>query len=109
MNWFTDLVKIAVPIVVDFFAPEEQTAATQDGTQDGMPKLVPRPTPFTPREIPSFGKWKSGQTDKGAFPNFSARGGTIQNVVPALKSVNPSTVESQYWRAIFDPRKTRIT
>ena len=105
MSWIS-LITTVLPIVVKAFSggdkPQQQAA-------DGMPKLVPKPTPFTPREIPSFGKWKSGQTDKGAFPNFSAGGGTIQNVVPALKSVNPSTVESQYWRAIFDPRKTRIT
>lgn len=106
MNWFTDLIKIAVPVVVDFFAPEEQPAATQDDTQAGMPPLVPKPTPFTPRKIPSFGEWKETQSK---FGKLKPGGGIIQNVVPALKSVNPSTVESQYWRAIFDPRKTRIT
>ena len=102
MNWLTEIIKWVAPVVVDYFAPEEQ----EQQQQEGMPKLVPKPTPFTTRKIPSFGEWKKTQLD---MPEFKSGAGIIQNVVPALKSVNPSTVESQYWRAIFDPRKTRIT
>jgi hypothetical protein len=102
MSWIS-LITTVLPIVVKAFSggdkPQQQAA-------DGMPKLVPKPTPFTPREIPSFREWKGTQM---GMPNFNARGGTIQNTTPSLKSVNPSTVESQYWRTIFDPRKTRIT
>jgi len=100
MNWLTEIIKWALPVVVGYFEPKEQEQ------QEGMPPLVPKPTPFTPRKIPSFGEWKKTQLD---MPEFKSGAGIIQNVVPALKSVNPSTVESQYWRAIFDPRKTRIT
>ena len=102
MSWL-NIITTVLPIVVKAFSggdePQQQAA-------DGMPKLVPKPTPFTPREIPSFREWKGTQM---GMPNFNARGGTIQNTTPSLKSVNPSTVESQYWRTIFDPRKTRIT
>ena len=100
MNWFTEIVKWVAPIVIDYFAPKEQEQ------QEGKPGLVPRPTPFTPRKIESFEEWKKNHPK---FGTFKSGGGIIQNVVPALKSVNPSTMESQYWRAIFDPRKTRIT
>jgi len=102
MNWIGEILKWVAPVVVDYFAPKEQ----EQQQQEGMPKLVPKPTPFTPREIPSFREWKGTQM---SMPNFNAGGGTIQNTTPSLKSVNPSTVESQYWRTIFDPRKTRIT
>tara|TARA_R110000765_G_scaffold162639_1_gene267435 strand:+ start:730 stop:1038 length:309 start_codon:yes stop_codon:yes gene_type:complete len=102
MSWL-NIITTVLPLVVKAFSggdePQQQAA-------DGMPKLVPKPTPFTPRKIPSFGEWKGTQL---GMPNFSARGGTIQNVTPHLKSANPSTVEAQYWRAIFDTRKTRIT
>ena len=102
MDWFTEIVKWVAPIVIDYFAPKEQ----EQQQQEGMPPLVPKPTPFTPRKIESFAEWKEKHPK---FGKLKSGGGIIQNVVPALKSVNPSTVESQYWRAIFDPRKTRIT
>ena len=102
MNWIS-LITTVLPIVVKAFSggdkPQQQAA-------DGTPRLVPKPTPFTARKIPSFREWKGTQM---GMPNFNAGGGTIQNTTPSLKSVNPSTVESQYWRTIFDPRKTRIT
>jgi len=102
MDWFTEIVKWVAPIVIDYFAPKKQ----EQQQQEGMPPLVPQPTPFTPRKIESFAEWKKKHPK---FGELKSGGGIIQNVVPALKSVNPSTVESQYWRAIFDPRKTRIT
>ena len=102
MNWIGEILKWVVPVVVDYFAPGEQ----EQQQQEGMPKLVPKPTEFIPREIESFAEWKQKHPK---FGKLKPGGGIIQNVVPALKSVNPSTVESQYWRAIFDPQKTRIT
>jgi len=102
MGWFS-LITTVLPLVVKAFSSGDEP---QQQAADGTPRLVPKPTPFTARKIPSFREWKGTQM---GMPNFNARGGTIQNTTPSLKSVNPSTVESQYWRTIFDPRKTRIT
>ena len=103
MAWWTDLIKIAVPAVVDMFSGKDQPAQSNQ-TKDDQGNLVAKPIPGKLPERERVKPWTSMGDFVGAGGSGMAR---PVGATPALKSSSPSEVNSRYWAAIYSDAKRR--
>ena len=102
MAWWTDLIKIAVPAVVDMFSGKDQPAQS-DQTKDDQGNLVAKPIPGELEKREKVEPW----TSMGGFSNINSGMARPVGATPALKSSSPSEVNSRYWAAIYSDAKRR--
>ena len=101
MAWWTDLIKIAVPVVVDFFGGDKPTEDAQ--TTDAQGNLVTKPIPGELEERKKIEPWTSMRD----YLNIDSRMAGPIGATPALKSASPSELNSRYWAAIYEDAKRR--
>ena len=102
MAWWTDLIKIAVPAVVDMFSGKDQPAQS-DQTKDDQGNLVAKPIPGKLPEREKIEPWTSMRD----YLNINSGMARPVGATPALKSSSPSEVNSRYWAAIYSDAKRR--
>jgi len=102
MAWWTDLIKIAVPAVVDMFSGKDQPA--QGGQpRDAQGNLVAKPIPGELEKREKVKPWTSMRDHLNINSGVARPVGTT----PALRTANPSEVNSRYWAAIYSDAKRR--
>ena len=100
MGW-SDLIKIAVPVVVDFFGGDKPTKADQ--TKDAQGNLVTKPIEGDLEERKKIEPW----TSMIDFSSIDSRMAGPVGATPALKTASPSELNSRYWAAIYEDAKRR--
>jgi len=105
MAWWTELIKIAIPAVVDMFSGKDQPVQG-DQTKDAQGNLVAKPIPGELEKREKVKPWAS-ESKMRAFSNAAAGMARPVGATPALKSSNPSEVNSRYWAAIYSDAKRR--
>ena len=100
MGW-TDLIKIAVPVVVDFFGGDKP--AKDDKTTDDKENLVTKPIAGELEERKKIEPWTSMRD----FSSIDSRMAGPVGATPALKTASPSELNSRYWAAIYEDAKRR--
>ena len=104
MAWWTDLIKAAVPVVVDFFGGDKPTEDAQ--TTDAQGNLVAKPIPGELEKREKLKPWAS-ESQMRAFSNAAADMARPVGATPALRSVSPSELNSRYWAAIYEDARRR--
>ena len=100
-SWAT-LIKIAVPYVVDMFSGKDQPVQSGQ-TKDAQGNLVAKPIPGKLPERKKVEPWTSMRDHL----NINSGMARPVGATPALKTANPSEVNSRYWAAIYSDAKRR--
>ena len=103
MAWdWGKIIEVALPIVIDLFKDKDKDGEGEG--EDSRSLVRPRP-PEVPkqREVTPF---KPGSRLREYGGKFGKRGGIV-GAEPALKAVDPSTLETKYWEAIFSDAKSK--
>ena len=102
MAWWTELIKIAIPAVVDMFSGKDQPVQG-DQTKDAQGNLVAKPIPG---ELPERKKVEPWTSMAGHLKIDSGIARPV-GATPALKTASPTEVNSRYWAAIYSDAKRR--
>ena len=95
MSWAI-IIKVVAPIALDMMFNGDKG---DDGAQKGLVRPKPPEVPGQ-REVEPF--------DPDDYPKrWGSKEGSIIGAEPALKAVNPSTMEAKYWSAIFSDAKSK--
>ena len=105
MAWWKDLIKIAIPKIIDMFGGKDQPK--QGGPpRDAQGNLVTKPIPGELEEREKVKSWDPVRHMRD-FANVTSGKARPVGATPALKSSNPSEVNSRYWAAIYSDAKRR--
>ena len=105
MAWWTELIKIAIPVVIDMFGGKDQPVQG-DQPRDAQGNLVARPIPGELEKREKVKPWATASQMR-AFSNAAADMARPVGATPALKTASPSEVNSRYWAAIYSDAKRR--